>query len=68
MNGITPTHAQEVVLTSMFNSVVVQRSPSSPNRQLESAPPLTDNGAPDSRTGAGTHVAQPPVVLPEEAL
>jgi hypothetical protein len=68
ISGITPTQAQEVVLTSMFNSVVVQRSPNIPNRQFESPPPPPDNGAPDTKTGAGTYVAQPPVGLPEEAL
>lgn len=54
INGITPAQAQEVVLTSMFNSVVVQRSPNSPSQQVESAPPPPDNGAPSDRTGAGT--------------
>jgi hypothetical protein len=68
MSGITPAQAQEVVLTSMFNSVVVQRSSNSPSRQLESAPPPPDRGTPSSETGAGTRAVQPPVELPEEAL
>ncbi len=67
MSGITPAQAQELVLTPMFNSVVVQHSSESPSRQLESSPPPVDD-RPDDRTPAGTHVAQPPVVPPEEAL
>lgn len=66
ISGIAPAQAQKVVLTSMFNSVVVQDSQKSPSRQLESAPPPPDNGAPDTRTGAGTRAAQPPVKLTEE--
>ncbi len=64
MSGITPAQAQELVLTPMFNSPVVQHSPENPSRQLESSPPPVDD-RPDERTPAGTHVAQPPVVLPE---
>jgi hypothetical protein len=67
MSGITPAQAQELVATSMFNSVVVQRSPKSFNQQVESAPPPVD-GRPSDRTSAGSRVAQPPVVLPEEVL
>jgi hypothetical protein len=52
----------------MFNSEVVQRSPNSPNRQLESPPPPPDNGAPSDRTAAGTHAVQQTVPLTEEAL
>ena len=68
ISGITPAPAQEVVLTSMFNSLVVQRSPNSSSRQLESPPPPPDNGAPSDRTAAGTHAVQPTVPLTEEAL
>ncbi|HEY9741079.1 MAG TPA: hypothetical protein V6C90_11375 [Coleofasciculaceae cyanobacterium] len=67
ISGITPAPAQELVITSMFNSVVVQRSPKSFNQQVESAPPPVD-GRPGDRTPAGSRIAQPPVVLPEEAL
>jgi hypothetical protein len=67
ISGITPAQAQEFVLTPMFNSPVVQHSSESPSRQLESSPPPVDD-RPDERTPAGTHVAQPPVVPPEEAL
>ena len=67
ISGITPAPAQEVVLTSMFNSVVVQRSQNSPSRQLESPPP-PDNGAPSDRSAAGTHAVQQTVPLTEEAL
>ena len=68
ISSITPAPAQEVVLTSMFNSLVVQRSPNSSSRQLESPPPPPDNGAPSDRTAAGTHAVQPTVPLTEEAL
>ena len=68
ISGITPAPAQEVVLTSMFNSVVVQRSQNSPSRQLESPPPPPDNGAPSDRSAAGTRAVQQTVVLPEQAL
>ena len=67
ISGITPAPAQELVVTSMFNSVVVQRSPKSFNQQVDSAPPPVD-GRPGDRTPAGSRIAQPPVVLPEEAL
>lgn len=67
MSGITPAQARELVMTSMFNSVVVQRSPKSCNQQVESAPPPVD-GRPGDRTPAGTRVAQLPVILPEGAL
>ncbi len=67
MIGITPAQAQELVVTSMFNSVVVQHSSKSLNQQVESAPPPVD-GRPGDRTPAGSRIAQPPVVLPEEAL
>lgn len=67
MSGITPAQAQELVMTSMFNSVVVQRSPKSFHQQVESTPPPVD-GRPDDRTPAGTRVAQPPVMLSEQAL
>jgi hypothetical protein len=63
------THAQasQVVLTSMFNDVLVQRSPLNPSlsRNLDSPPPI--DGRPDDRTGAGTRAAQPPVAQPEAA-
>ncbi len=67
ISGITPAPAQELVITSMFNSVILQRSPKSFNQQVESAPPPVD-GRPGDRTPAGSRIAQPPVVLPEEAL
>jgi hypothetical protein len=67
ISGITPAPAQELVVTSMFNSVVVQRSPKSFNQQVEFARPPVD-GRPGDRTPAGSRIAQPPVVLPEEAL
>ncbi len=67
MSGITPAQAQELVVNSMFNSVVVQRSSKSFNQQVESAPPPVD-GRPGDRTPAGSRIAQPSVVLPEEAL
>ncbi len=68
ISGITPAQAQELVVTSMFNSPVVQRSPKSFNQQVESAPPPPVDGRPGDRTPAGTRVAQPPVMLPEKAL
>jgi hypothetical protein len=67
MSGITPAPAQELVVTSMFNSVVVQRSPKSFNQQVEFARPPVD-GRPGDRTPAGSRIAQPPVLLPEQAL
>ncbi len=68
MSGITPAQAQELVLTPMFNSPVVQHSPESLSRQLESSPRPPVDDRPDERTPAGTRVAQPPVVLPEKTL
>lgn len=62
ISGITPAQAEEVVLTSMFNSVVVQL-PKSFNQQEESDPPPPAKGSP-----GGSRIAQPPVVLPKEAL
>jgi len=68
INGITPVQAQEVVLTLMYNSVVVQHSHSIPSRQLESPPLPPDNGTPSDRTGAGTRAVQQTVSLTEETL
>ncbi|MEW6497687.1 MAG: hypothetical protein AB1589_35065 [Cyanobacteriota bacterium] len=68
ITGVIPAQSQELALTSMFNSVVVQRAPTSFNQQLKSAPPPVDGRPDDERTPAGTRLAQPPVVLPEEAL
>lgn len=61
-------HAQasQIVLTKMFNAVVVQRSTLNPNLPSDSVPPPVD-GAPDDRTGAGTRAAQSPVAQPEAA-
>lgn len=68
MSGITAAQSQELVFTSMFNSPVVQHSPVIPSQQLKSAPPPVDDRPDDERTPAGTRLAQPPVVLPKEAL
>lgn len=68
LSGITQAQGQDLVVTSMFNSVVVQRSPYSPSQRFESAPPPPDRGTPGTETGAGTRAVQPPVDLPEAAL
>jgi hypothetical protein len=50
-------HAQasQIVLTSMFNDVLVQPSPLSPSLSKDSAPPPPPvDGRPDERTPAGT--------------
>jgi hypothetical protein len=67
MGGIISAQAQEVVSTSMFNSVVVQRSVNSFNQQLKSDPPPVDGRPPRDDTPGGSRVVQPPV-LPEEVL
>ncbi|AFZ22213.1 hypothetical protein [Allocoleopsis franciscana] len=68
ISSITPVPASEVVLTSMFNSVVVQHSYSNPSQQLESAPPPLDNGAPRDRSGAGTRAVELPCVAARRSL
>jgi hypothetical protein len=67
ISGITPAQSQELVQTSMFNTVVAQGFPKNSNQQFQSSPPPVD-GRPDERTGAGTQAAQPPVELLEEPL
>ena len=52
---VTHAQASQVVLTSMFNHVLVQDSPKSLSLSKETAPPPPPvNGAPRDRTGAGT--------------
>jgi hypothetical protein len=68
ISGIIPAQTQEVVSTSMFNSVVVQRSLHSFNQQLKSEPPPVDGRPPRDDTPGGSRVVQPPVMLPEEVL
>ena len=65
---LTQAQDPQVVLTSMFNDVLVQRSLLNPSLSRNSDSPPPDNGAPSDRTGAGTRTAQPPVELSEEAL
>lgn len=54
--SLTHDQAAQVVLTSMFNHVLVQHSPLNPSQPIElvSAPPPV-NGRPDDRVPAGTH-------------
>jgi hypothetical protein len=63
------THAQasQAVLTSMFNDVLVQRSPLNPSLSRNSDSPPPDNGAPSDRTGGGTLAVQQTVSQPEAA-
>jgi len=52
---VTHAQASQVVLTSMFNDVLVQDSPKSLSLSKETAPPPPPvNGAPRDLTGAGT--------------
>ena len=56
-------HAQvpQLVLNSMLNDVLVQRSPKSPNLQVDLVAPLPNRGAPDNRSGGASHAAPSPV-------
>lgn len=56
-------HAQvpQLVLNSMLNDVLVQRSSKSPNLQVDLVAPLPNRGAPDNRSGGASHAAPSPV-------
>jgi hypothetical protein len=51
----TPARSQEPVLTSTFDSIVAQRSLTSPNPQNKPTPPPPVNGRPSDRTHGGTY-------------
>ncbi len=56
---VTHAQASQVVLTSMFNDVLVQPSPLSLSLSKDSAPPPPPvDGRPDDRTPAGTRATK----------
>lgn len=65
---VTNAQAPQLLVPSMLNDVLVQRSPKSPTLQLNevpSAPP--DRGAPGGRRGGAGRAAPSPVAQPEKA-
>jgi hypothetical protein len=54
--SLTCAQVPQLVRNSMFNKVLVQRSPLFPRQLIASAPPPVE-GAPDERTGAGSRAA-----------
>jgi len=65
---VTQAQSSQLVLNSMFNDVLVQRSPLSPILQTATEPSPTDRGAPSDRKGAASGAVQPPVAQPETSL
>jgi hypothetical protein len=51
----------QLLLNSMLNDVLVQRSSKSPNLQVDLVAPLPNRGAPDNRSGGASHAAPSPV-------
>lgn len=58
---VAHAQASQLVLNSMLNDVLVQRSPKSPNLQVDLVAPLPNRGAPDNRSGGASHAAPSPV-------
>jgi hypothetical protein len=63
----TPARSLEFVPTSTFDSIVAQRSLTSPNLQVEPTPPPPVDSRPSDRPPAGTYVV-PSVERWEEAF
>lgn len=58
---VAHAQASQLVLNSMLNNVLVQRSSKSPNLQVDLVAPLPNRGAPDNRSGGASHAAPSPV-------
>jgi hypothetical protein len=65
---VTQAQSSQLVLNSVFNDVLVQRSPLSLSLQTATEPSPTDRGAPSDRKGAARGAVQPPVAQPETLL
>jgi hypothetical protein len=65
---LTNAQAPQLVLTSMFNEVLVQRYPKSPSLQIDAVPPPPpERGAPGGRRGGASRAAPSPVAQPKSA-
>ncbi len=64
---ITNDQVPQLVLTSMFNEVLVQRYPKSPSLQIDAVPSPPERGAPGGRRGGASGAAPSPVAQPKSA-
>ncbi len=58
---VAHAQASQLVLNSMLNDVLVQRSSKSPILEVDLVAPLPNRGAPDNRSGGASHAAPSPV-------
>lgn len=64
---LTKAQAPQLVLTSMFNEVLVQRYPKSPSLQIDAVPSPPERGAPGGRREGASGAAPSPVAQPKSA-
>lgn len=58
---VAQVQASQLLLNSMLNDVLVQRSSKSPNLKVDLVAPLPNRGAPDNRSGGASHAVPSPV-------